>query len=78
MAEERPIEAPAFQLIEDDPSMLDRPRRQQPLEVENLSILDPKPLPEEPSGLQLVRIIITVAIVLLVCGAIFLASNQGR
>lgn len=74
----RPIEPPAFHLIEDDPSMIESSRRGQYVpDVEHLSILDPTPLPEEePGPSPLARIVLTLLIVLFVCGLIFLASHR--
>jgi len=70
-----PIEPPAFHLIEDDPSILERPHREHSAEFERpLSILDPAPLPEEPDGMALARIAVAALITLIVCGALFYAS----
>ena len=71
----RPIEAPSFHLMEDDPSMLERVDRERrpPLEVEKLSILDPTPLPEMPGEPHFAaRIILALGIFLVVCGLAFL------
>ena len=42
------IEAPSFHLLEDDPSMLERPRRREYIDEPPLSIHDPGPRPEVP------------------------------
>ncbi len=61
--DDRPVEPPAFYLIEDDPSMLERPRRDRYAEIDVRSILDPTPAPEESESTgTAVRILIAVAI----------------
>jgi TonB family protein len=70
------IEPPAFHLIEDDPFLLEQPRRQPYAEPERLSILDPTPREEEPDQTRFARILLAAGIALLVCGAMFLASTQ--
>jgi len=74
--DDRPIEPPAFQLIEDDPSMLERPRRryEEPPEVEKLSILDPTPLPAVSPQQQGARLFLAALIFFAVCGMMFFAS----
>jgi hypothetical protein len=64
-----PIEPPAFHLIEDDPSMLERPRRDRYVEYNVRSILDPTPPPEllDPKGTAarlLIAMVIAIAVVL--------------
>jgi hypothetical protein len=72
----RPIEAPRFLLVEDNPSMLERPgRERQPLlDVERLSILDPTQ-PREPEREidldKVTRMIVALGIFILVCGLAF-------
>jgi hypothetical protein len=70
--EERPIEPPSFHLIEDDPSRLENFGRQAYPEVETISILDPKPLPQDPDPFLGARILLAVLIFLVVCAAAFL------
>ena len=62
-SDDRPIEPPAFHLIEDDPPILERPRRDRYAEIDVRSILDPTPAPEESESTgTAVRILIAVAI----------------
>jgi hypothetical protein len=71
--EERPIEPPSFHLIEDDPSVLERPDRESyETEVEKLSILNPKAPPGDPDRLLGARILVAVLIFIVVCAAAFL------
>lgn len=73
----RPIEPPAFHLIEDDPSILyeddpsilERPRQDRYAEIDVLSILDPTPAPKAPdlagTGARLlIAFVIAMAVVL--------------
>jgi hypothetical protein len=65
-ADDRPIEAPAFDLIE-------RPERvRHVIDVEQISILDPKPLPEDPDPLIGARFLVAAAIFVVVCAAALL------
>jgi TonB family protein len=74
----RTIEPPSFHLIEDDPSMLQRPRRSKYIDGPPLSILDPTPLPVEPncSRLAVIPIVIGVGVVVLAGIATSYKGNQ--
>jgi TonB family protein len=70
-ADMRPIEPPSFHLIEDDPSMLERPRRprdSQYIDEPPLSILDPVPRPALPDSS---RIVLLLGAVLCFLAAVF-------
>jgi len=59
-ADLRPIEPPSFHLIEDDPSMLERPRRARDSQYTDeppLSILDPVPRPALPDQSRIVLLL---------------------
>ena len=74
--DDRPIEAPAFHLLEDDPSMLERTERPEYVESKPLSILDPTPPPPEPDPMFFARIVVAGLIGFAVCAAVFLASHR--
>lgn len=53
--------------------MIERPRREYPMEVERLSILDPRPLPEEEGDPMLMaRIAVAAVIAVAVCVVVVL------
>jgi hypothetical protein len=67
--DDRPIEPPAFHLIEDDPSILERPRPDRYVEMDVRSILNPTPAPEaaDPAGTAtriLIAMVIAIGVVL--------------
>lgn len=69
LVDSRPIEPPSFHLIEDDPSMLERPRWDRYIEYDVRSILDPTPPPDvrDPRGAAtrlLIAMLIAIAVVL--------------
>jgi hypothetical protein len=76
VADNRPVEPPSFQLIEDYPPALERPEPPEYVEPKPLSILDTTPPPEEPDQALIMRIVLAAIIALLVCAAVILAPNK--
>jgi hypothetical protein len=73
IVDEPPIEPPSFSLIAADTYTFERPQQEQKqyqMEVEKLSILDPKPLPEGPDPLLFTRI----AVAALIAATVFLLA----
>jgi len=76
VVDDSPIEPPKFQLMEDEPFMIERPEHEQypKLEVERLSILHPNPAPEpepEVNPEAMKRVVLAAVIALVVVLAAF-------
>jgi hypothetical protein len=74
--DDRPVEPPSFQLIEDFPPALERPERSEYVAPKLLSILDSTPPAKEPDQALIMRIVLAAIIALLVCAAVILAPNK--
>jgi hypothetical protein len=61
--DDRPVEPPSFHLIEDDPSILEKPRRDRYAELDVRSLLDPAPDPVRTATRLLIAMVIAVAVV---------------